>query len=139
MSRARLPSWRSALAAAVETHRRALFRFGAHDCGVLSGDAVLGMTGFDVVGPFRGRYTTMAGALRVLRKAGHADHVALFAAHLAEIHPAQARMGDIAVVPCDEGQALGPVVGAEIAVFAPGGLAFLPLVTATRAFRVGHG
>lgn len=52
----------------------------------------------------------------MLRKAGYADHIALMAAHLPEVHPAYAREGDLAVVPTAEGPAVGVFQGSAIYV-----------------------
>jgi hypothetical protein len=139
----RLPGWRSRLYASIEAHRRYPFQFGSHDCCILCADGVLAMTGVDVAAPFRGRYDDAASALRRLREAGYDDQVALAADNFAEVHIAQARVGDLAAVPNDESwaMALGIVTGAVITIFAPDGIGSVPLVAGPnevrRAFKVG--
>ena len=85
---------------------------------------------------WRGRYSTMRGGLRVLRKAGFEDHIALAAAHFPEVPPLMAQPGDLAVVPTDDGQALGVVQGEAVYVLGPHGLGLVSILSASRAFRV---
>ena len=132
----RLPGWRGRLAAHVEAHRRAEFVFGRHDCGMFAAGAVAAMCGADPAADLRGRYSTMAGALRRLRKAGHEDHVALAASLFAEIHPSRAAAGDLAVVETGDGPALAVVSGPHVFVPGPDGLRVVDLLSAARAFRV---
>ncbi len=134
----RVPDWRVRLYAALEGHRGHAFQWGSHDCALLAADAVLAMTGVDLAAPFRGRYATLIGARRAMHAAGYDDQVAIAAAQFREIHPAYAQVGDLAVVPNDDGwEALGVVTGPVIQVFARDGLAAWPLDRATRAFKVG--
>lgn len=134
----RIPAWRPALYAAIARHRSEPFCYGARDCALFLADCVAAMTGVDYAARYRGHYATLEDGLALLAADGYADHVALAAALLPEIHVSRARIGDGAVVPADAGgQALGVVIGSEINVLHPRGLAVLPLTRATRAFRVG--
>lgn len=132
----RHPDWRGRLIAYVAAAAATPFRPGRHDCALFAAGAVAAMTGFDAAEPWRGRYTTLRGGLRVLRREGYADHLALVTAHLAPVHPAFARVGDLAAVEGMQGMALGVVQGARIYVLRPEGLATVDLLTATHAWRV---
>ncbi|MFN3971239.1 MAG: DUF6950 family protein [Gemmobacter sp.] len=132
----RLPDWRSRLIAYVAAAAGMPFRPGRHDCALFAAGAVAAMTGFDGAAPWRGRYTTLRGGLRVLRREGYADHLALVTAHLAPVPPAFARAGDLAAVPDTAGTALGVVQGERIYVLRPEGLATVDLLVATHAWRV---
>lgn len=116
---------------------RTPFAEGSHDCALFTAGAVEAMTGEDYAAPYRGRYTTTKGGLRMLRKAGHADQIALAAANLPEIPVGSAGPGDVAAVATPEGEALGIVQGAGVYVMAAGGMGILPASQITRAFRVG--
>ena len=94
------------------------------------------MTGADHAAPFRSNLTSQKTALRALRRAGHADHVALVASLFEEIPVAFVTPGDIAVIATPEGDALGIVQGEVIYVQSLGGVGALPLLDAHRAFRV---
>lgn len=94
------------------------------------------MTGEDPAAPFRGRYRSTKGGLRVLRRAGYRDHLALAEAHFEEVPPAFARVGDLAAVLGADGPALGVVQGERIYVLRPEGLASVSLLQASRAWRV---
>lgn len=109
---------------------------GRHDCALFLAGAVEAMTGADYAAPYRGRYTTMQGGLRILRKDGFADHIALAAHHLEEIPVAFAAPGDGAVVETEDGPALGVMQGEMIYVVGVRGSAVVPRARATRAFRV---
>lgn len=132
----RLDDWKPRLRQYLAERAETPFAYGAADCGAFAGGAVEAMTGENPHAKVAGRYKTMTGALKALRKLGHEDHVAYAASVLTEIDPLFAGFGDIAVVPTDEGPALGVVVGAHIEVRAPNGRGLVPLTDAVRAFRV---
>lgn len=132
----RVPDWRDRLVAYLHSARQRPFEFGQHDCSLFAADCVAAMTGQDMAAKWRGRYATMKGGLRVLRKAGFADHIALAAAHFPEVPPLLAQPGDLAVVPTDDGPALGVVQGEAVYVLGPNGLGLVSIMSATRAFRV---
>lgn len=132
----RYPDWQNRLIAYLHEARRRPFEPGVHDCALFLAGAVQAQTGSDYAAPWRGRYTTERGGLRVLRKDGHADHIAAAAAFLPEKTPSFAQAGDGAVVPTESGPALGVVQGSRIYVLRPEGLALVSLLDATRAFEV---
>lgn len=129
------PDWMSRLHDYLSSQARTEFRLGDCDCGAFAGGAVEAMTGQNPHAAVAGKYKTMAGAVKALRKLGHEDHVAYAASVLDEIDPAFATFGDIAVVDGDDGPALGVVTGPHIEVRMPGGRGLLPLTAAKRAFR----
>lgn len=132
----RRTDWRGRLRAYASAAARRPFVFGQHDCALFAAGAVEAMTGHDPASAWRGRYTTQAGGLRVIRRDGHADHIAAAAAIFAEVAPAFAQVGDLAVVPGDGGPVLGVVQGSWIWVLRPDGLGVAPLTDAVRAFEV---
>jgi hypothetical protein len=135
----RLPNWRTRLHEAVEARRRVPFSFAAGaDCALFAADCVEAMTGTDLAALYRGRYSTEAGALRLLRGEGFASVADLAAANLDEIDPVRARVGDVAFVPDDSafGGALGIVIGEQIACLHIDGIGSVPRTLMTRAFRV---
>ncbi|MBP1806456.1 DUF6950 family protein [Rubellimicrobium aerolatum] len=130
----RRPDWQARLVAVLAAARGRPFAWGTWDCALFTAACVEAMTGEDLSAPFRGRYRTRAGGLRVARAAGLADHVAVFAARLPEVAPGLARPGDVVVMAED---ALGIAQGRMAYVLAEAGWGLLPLDGATRAFRVG--
>ena len=130
------PTWKADLRAYLAAQAETPFHFGQCDCGAFAGGAVEAMTGSNPHAKLAGKYKTMKGALRALKRLGHDDHVAYAASTLTEIAPAFASFGDIAVVNSPEGPALGVVIGAHIEVRAPHGRTVVPLTDAIRAFRV---
>ena len=132
----KLVDWRPRLRAFLAAQAEAPFAYGSADCGAFAGGAIEAMTGENPHAKVAGKYKTMAGALRALKRLGHEDHVAYAASLLTEIDPPYATFGDIAVVDSPEGPALGVVVGAHIEVRAPGGRGVVPLTDAVRAFRI---
>ena len=132
----RHPDWQARLVAYLHAARLRPFAYGRHDCCLFAADAVAAMTGVDIAAPWRGRYTTLRGGIRVLRRSGHRDHVALAAAHFAEIPPLSAQPGDLAVLATQAGPALGVVQGEAVYVLGPQGLGLVSLLRAHRAFRV---
>ena len=133
----KLDDWRQRLRAYLAAQSDVPFSWSDADCGAFAGGAVEAMTGENPHAKVAGKYKTMKGALRALKRAGHEDHVAYAASVLSEIeNPLFAQFGDIAVVNSPEGPALGVVVGAHIEVRAPHGRGLVPLTDAKRAFRV---
>jgi len=132
--------WRPALLAYMQAVAPIPFQWGRHDCALFAAGAVEAMTGEDFAAPYRGRYTTLLGGLRVLRRDGFADQAALTASLFEEIAPALAGVGDIAVVPEGDVIALGVVQGPRIYVVGPDvtGIGTVDLLRASRAFRVPH-
>lgn len=133
----RLPDWRTRLTVYMLAHADSSFAFGRHDCGLFAAGAIEAMTGTDPGAPYRGGYESFKGALKRLRRAGHADHVALAGTLYPEIAPAFARPGDLAAVGTAEGPALGIVQGEHVYLAGETGLRLVPLTDAVRAWRIG--
>ncbi len=137
----RLPDWRQRFEAAIDDIRRTAFAWGTHDCGpALAGRIVLAVTGVDVAAPYRDQYRTASEAVRLIREAGFNDLADLVASILPEIHPSQARIGDIAAFSIEGsplGSALGVVNGERVFVLRPEGVGTMGLLQAHRAFKVG--
>ncbi len=111
---------------------------GHHDCCLFGAGAIHAQTGVDIAAPWRGRYTTFAGGRRVLRRAGYADHVALIAAHLPADHVSTALPGDIAIVPGEDGDAVGVVQGTGVYVLTQSGrLGIVPMAPVLHLFKLG--
>lgn len=138
---AKRSDWRVRLHAYLADARQRTFGYGgadgSQDCALFVAGAVEAMTGIDPAAEYRGRYTTLTGGLRVLRKAGYIDHVDLVAATLPEVRPAHlAQVGDIAVVPSGDDMVLGLVGGPRIFCWGEDALMTLDLLSISRAFRV---
>jgi hypothetical protein len=132
----RLHDWHARLTAYLVAAAQQPFAEGRHDCALFAAGALEAMTGEDPAAAWRGRYSSTRGGLRVLRKAGHADHLALASSLLEPIPPAFASMGDIAAVQGEGGPALGVVTGEAVAVLTLSGMGFVPLLQAVQAWRV---
>lgn len=135
---ARRPDWFPRLLSWLGECRAMPFAYGRHDCALFAAGAVQAMTGYDFAAGYRGRYSTLAGGLRVLRRDGFSDHVELAARHLPVCHPAQAMPGDLAVFAADGGRVLAVMQGQGAYVLhATGRLAWRPLSgDVVGAFRV---
>lgn len=137
----RLPDWRKRLSEFLVLRPSREFEWG-DDCVLgMVFPAILAMTGTDMGAEFRGRYDSEAGAAALIAELGHANLGDALAARLPEIHPSQAHIGDVAMVPTGGGglfpEASGIVNGDRIMVLAPNGIASVNLMRAVRAFRVG--
>lgn len=134
----RLPDWKARLTGYVTQASARPYAPGQHDCALFAAGAVEAVTGYDPASDWRGGYATKAGGLRLLRAAGHTDHIAATAAALIEIAPGFAAAGDVAVVldSISGGTALGVVQGEMVYVLREDGLGLLPRAAMQRAFRV---
>ena len=144
----RHPDWRRRLEQLIDAVEREPFAFGSADCGPnWAGRAIEAVLGIDPAADYRGRYDSAAGALRVMREAGHADlagmvgHVlALATGMICDIHPADARIGDLMAVADDSpfGFLLGICNGERVLVRRADGKGTLDRGLATRAWGLGH-
>lgn len=137
----RFDDWRARLAAEMDRQRRDPFVWGQHDCAIGFAAAIVeALTGDDMAAPYRGRYRTAKGAMKLLRDAG-ADKLGDFVAqHLPEVHPSQARVGDLGVVVSDGaiGEGICMFDASGVVVMTEQGHGRLPRDAAFRAFRVGE-
>ncbi|MET3602184.1 DUF6950 family protein, partial [Martelella mangrovi] len=120
----RMDGWRGRFDAACDAMRRTPFSWGDNDCFAgLVGGLSEALIGADIVVPWRGRYTTGVGALRVMRNDGFDNLADLVASVLPEIHISRARVGDVAAIPSNDGFGftLGIVNGERIFVLRPEG------------------
>ena len=120
------------IAYAAETGSRP-FRPGGHDCALFAAGWVKLAKGQDLARGWRSTYRSLKRGQQMLEEAGFTDHVALAAAHLPEIAPAFAQIGDLAVL---ETQAFGIVAGEMIYCLKPEGLGLIPRIAMRRAFQV---
>jgi len=109
------------------------FRPGRHDCALFAAGWVKQVTGQDLARGWRSTYRSLKRGQQLLVDAGFADHVALAAAHLPEVAPAFAQVGDLAVL---DDQAFGIVAGEMIYCLKPEGLGLVPRSAMRRAFQV---
>ena len=109
------------------------FRPGRHDCALFAAGWVKQVTGQDHARGWRSTYRSLKRGQQMLEEAGFADHVALAAAHLPEIAPAFAQIGDLAVL---DDHAFGIVAGEMIYCLKPQGLGLIPRSAMRRAFQV---
>jgi len=111
------------------------FRPGRHDCALFAAGWVKLATGQDLARGWRSTYRSLKRGQQLLAEAGSEDHVALAAAHLPEVAPAFAKVGDLAVL---DDQAFGIVAGEMIYCLRPEGLGLIPRGQMRRAFKVGR-
>lgn len=130
----RLPGWQSRLAAWLSSISRTPFEPGRHDCALFAAGAVEALTGVDLAADWRGHYRTLRGGIRVLRRAGYADHIALARAHFPVT--ARPRPGDLAVIATSTGPALGVMQGLHIYAPAEIGWGLSPRAAASEFFEV---
>ncbi len=136
----RLQDWRARFVAEVDRLKHTPFAWGEHDCGAgLAGNLVLAITGVDCAAQWRGTYASAAEGLTLMKRAGFGNLADMVAMMLPEIHPSEARIGDIAAIEIDTpfGYALGVVNGERVFVLREDGMGTVDLLDAKRAFRVG--
>lgn len=137
----RLDDWRARLSDELDAQRRAPFVWGSHDCAIgFACRVVEAITGEDLAEPYRGKYDSPLGALRILRDSGALTLGDFVAMHLPEIKPAFANIGDLCLVPATGpiGQGLGMVDASGLVVMTEAGHGRLPRSKMIRAFSVGE-
>lgn len=128
----RLENWRSALIDYIDQQAREPFAYGTNDCLLVVAGAVALMTGVDHAEPYRGRYTTLSGAKKLLGKSLLRTVRDLFE----EIPPPKAHDGDIGAIKQGREFAFGVMIGPHLYVQTKDGMGILPRTDAVRAFRV---
>lgn len=145
----RLDNWQSNLSELIESKRETAFVWGEFDCTQLAFMAIEAVIGVDHSGPYRGKYKTAAGALKILRKVGKVETpVQLIEGILGEPQAiAFARKGDIVTaIPNDEltmpsaidvfGPVLGVCYGARSFFVGEHGLIEVDTLKLERAYHV---
>lgn len=129
----RLEDWQTRLTVALMEKQ-----YTPGNCAEFASDMCLAMTGVDHAAPFRGRYTTINGGYRVLRKAGYSDHVDFVQKNFKEKPVVDAVPGDLVVLDGDDGPTIGVVQGSA-GCYVPSGrgtVGIVPITMANRAFEV---
>lgn len=134
----RLPDWDRRLARVVNQHARTPGEWGVSDCLLTVMDAVAAVTGFDPSEDIRGgKYSTAAGATKILLKRGLDDVEAALASLFPPVAPLMAQRGDVGVVERDGVLSCGFVCDRGFAVKDERGLSFAPQTEIKAAFKVG--
>lgn len=134
----RLPDWRARFSSFITDCRGQPFERGVHDCALYMADGVFAQTGVDIAADFRGRYKTLGGADRALKKYGAGDLESTVAVLLPEIDPVRARLGDVVIFDQPEGLTCGFRLTSIVSAVTPAGLGEFGLDLVTRAFKVGE-
>lgn len=132
----RVKGWEQALAGVTRAAMRQPYAWGSHDCALFAADCVRAVIGIDLAEEFRGQYDSEDGARRLLASLGCEGVADLAARYLSEIEPAEARRGDIVVMPGKFGDFLAVVDGRTAVGPAARGLTHSPMSIALRAWRV---
>ena len=134
----RLPDWDRRLARVTEKHLRLPGEWGVSDCGLTVGEAVEAVTGVNPLAEFIGRYSTEAGAARIMKRKGWANMEDVLASFFGPVNRLKAQRGDVGVVM--QGGALTACYITEYGAAAkePDGLIFHPQTELVRAFMVGR-
>lgn len=138
----RLPDWRSRLFAAIQ-NSNVPFQWGENDCALFAARCVQAVVGVDYADGWRGTYSDMAGAIGALAAHGYADLPSLVIGLLgaeSEIHPSQARRGDLVLIQTESALrwAIGVVDHERIGVMTATGYGTEDRSKASRAFKVGE-
>lgn len=90
----RVENWESKLAEYIKESSEKPFKWGSHDCVGFAMGAVRVITGVDHYAPYRNKYKSRAGAVRVLAATGKSFEE-LISHHFIEINIKQAGRGDL--------------------------------------------
>lgn len=107
----RYSDWVLRLSSYINEVRDVPFKRGEHDCALFACNCILKMTGVDIASDFRGMYTDKAGAYKLVLSKGFDDLIGLASSRLRnkQENTSYLGRGDMVVVPCVEGIALGIV------------------------------
>jgi hypothetical protein len=138
----RLPDWQTRWSALCEQRAAVPFAWGSADCALWAVDAVHAITGVDhAAAEWRGRYSTAAGAARLLARAGGLRGVACNALGDA-LPPVWAALGDVVLISQPEApdehqrELLAVCNGSSAIGQGPDGLLATPMTNAKLAWKV---
>jgi hypothetical protein len=137
----RVQNWPAVLGDMIHLRMHAPFAWGSQDCCLFASDVIKSITGIDPAESLRGKYTTAAGAKRVIAR--HGKSVEKLAEKFcakhgwAEVPVVRASRGDLVLFDtADHGPSVGICVGATAAFAGPAGLTFQSLTSCRRAWRI---
>lgn len=102
----RASDWEPRLNAYLAEHRKDEFRYGVMDCSLFAAGAVEAMTGEDPAAEYRGKYKSLAGSVRALKRKSLAE---VMDAKFEQVPPAFAMRGDVVM----KDGSLGICIGRE--------------------------
>lgn len=135
----RAENWPELLADFLEARRDQPFAWGAQDCMSLAADAVLHMTGLDLLAPHRGAYQTEAEADAIVAAAGGMEALLADLAGrlgLPDRPVRRAQRGDLVLVRVGNHEIAGVVNGSSVAVPGLDRVQFVPTRCILRAWKV---
>lgn len=130
----RRENWRPALIDYIDQQAREPFAYGVNDCLLVVAGAVEVMTGVDHAADYRGRYTSLAEAKKLIGKP-----LIRFVGDLyPKYHPSNEKIsdGDIAAIRQGREWTFGIIIGAFVYVQMEVGMGIKPRSDAAHAFRV---
>lgn len=132
----RFEQWPSILRKGIGAHINEPFVWGQSDCTFVF-DVIRDMTGYDAIAEIRG-YSTEAGALKSMLKAGFQSAIDLICERFEEVDPALAIRGDIGYPASVAHPLMCPAIidGANAFSKAIGGAIIVPRSAIARAWRV---
>ncbi|AZN72735.1 hypothetical protein D5400_16935 [Georhizobium profundi] len=113
------------------------YAYGTADCFITALAVADALGGTEIAKIYRGRYRTKTGAGRLLRRLGHSSLVTLVDTHFQRCAPAEARVGDIAIVLAEDGEHLAVCAGQAFIVKTERGRRDFPVSTCIAAYRAG--
>ncbi len=134
-----IEDWPERMNAVIEEARDKPFAWGEHDCCLFAADVVQAITGKDYAKEYRGKYKTMRGAYKLLKKKP-----------LAKVLDSRFKRtpfpnrGDVVLIPGSMvgsvQDALGICIGVKVALVSEGGgLDFMPYGGDMKAWSVRNG
>lgn len=130
----RVSDWPKVLNEFIQERLYTPFKWGTNDCCIFAGDAVLAITGTDLVAEFRGKYQTEDGSKKAI---GGATVAGLVTQKLGKpVHWTHLQRGDVAMFEQENGKTLGLCVGAKLVTPGEDGLVFTSIDKAILGWRI---
>lgn len=111
-------NWPTALHRLIIDNQNTPFAWGTFDCCTFAADAVKAQTGIDPDEPYRGKYSTSAGALKIMKQSGAGDIESTMRQQLGEPVDVSPSRGDICLFEGENGPTAG--VYASGVIWSPG-------------------
>lgn len=132
----RLPDWRKRLFDLTAQKQNLPFSYGKNDCTLFGADVVTALTGVDLAEKYRGKYRSLTGGIKLLKRDGYKSHTDFLEKHFDEVPTAFAQVGDLGIADTEFGTAICVVMGGFAYGLSEFGLSKIPTNELVKTFKV---
>ncbi|WP_157971182.1 DUF6950 family protein [Pseudogemmobacter bohemicus] len=132
----RLQDWRSKFQKMLAEKENQPFAYGKNDCALFGADVVFALTGNDPALKYRGKYRSLSGGLKLIKKDGFKNQIDYVVLNFKEIPPAFSGIGDIGIANYNGQDCVVAIAGTFAVAVGEFGLVRIDLETVNKFYKV---